>query len=99
MEIKQGESRTLTGDFTTSDGNPIDLSQYIVKCYIGNTYNQKILEPPVVLTGGNQFLIELTAVDTSKLQPGIYQLELWRFVGDKAVASQSAGIMIKPRIK
>ena len=52
MEIKQGESRTLTGSFTTSEGTPIDLSQYAVKCYIGNTYNQKILEPPVILTGG-----------------------------------------------
>ena len=99
MEIKQGESRTLTGNFTTSDGNPIDLSQYIVKCYIGNTCNQKILEPPVILMGGNQFLIELTTADTSKLKPAIYQFELWRFVGDKAVASQSASITIKPRIK
>ncbi|MCK6159405.1 hypothetical protein KZX29_11515 [Moraxella osloensis] len=99
MEIKQGESRTLTGDFTTSDGTPIDLAQYTVKCYIGNTYNQKMLEPPVVLTGGNQFLIELTTADTSKLKPAIYRFELWRFVGDKAVASQSASITIKPRIK
>ena len=99
MEIKQGESRTLTGSFTTSEGAPIDLAQYTVKCYIGNTSNQKILEPPVVLTGGNQFLIELTADDTSKLKPSVYRLEIWRFVGDKAVASQSAGIMIKPRIK
>ena len=99
MEIKQGESRTLTGSFTTSDGTPIELSQYTVKCYIGNTYNQKILEPPVILTGGNQFLIELTAADTEKLKPAIYQLELWRFIGDKAVASQRASITIKPRIK
>ena len=99
MEIKQGESRTLMGSFTTSEGAPIDLAQYTVKCYIGNTYNQKILEAPVVLTGGNQFLIELTAADTEKLKPAIYQFEIWRFVGDKAVASQRASITIKPRIK
>ena len=99
MEIKQGESRTLTGNFTTSDGTPIELSQYVVKCYIGNTFNQKILEPLVILTGGNQFLIELTAADTSKLKPAIYQLEIWRLVGDKAVASQSSSITIKSRIE
>lgn len=95
MQLKQGESRTLIGTFKTAGGAPIDLANYTVKCYIGTTSNRQIIQPAVILTGGNQFIIQLTSSDTTKLRPAVYQLEIWRFVGDKAVASQSASITIR----
>lgn len=94
LSIKQGDTLTIDGTRTDSDGDPVNLAGYTITSQLRNVTLVHDLTCDLVVAASGTFRLSATAAETALWARGSYDHDIQFEAPDGSIASTATGAFV-----